>query len=90
MKLHLQFLAAASLVAVFSTVGAAGIQGPRGDELRGEQPWVKEIREGVDAILGPSSELTYFYMNTKAGPRRRAEEGAGGVCAVPVTRIPTA
>ncbi len=40
-------------------------------------PWVQEIREGIDAVLRPSSDLTYFYMNTKAnrdGGSRRAEE----------------
>ncbi len=39
-------------------------------------PWVKEIREGIESVLGAVSELTYFYMNTKvdpAGGRHQAE-----------------
>ncbi len=42
-----------------------------------DNPWVKEIREGIDGVLRPSSEITYFYMNTKAnrdGGPRKAEE----------------
>ena len=31
-----------------------------------DNPWVKEIREGIDSVLKESSEITYFYMNTKA------------------------
>lgn len=40
-------------------------------------PWVKEIREGIDGVLGESSEITYFHMDTKvapAGGARKAEE----------------
>ena len=28
-------------------------------------PWCREIKEGIDAVLADSSEITYFYMNTK-------------------------
>ncbi len=31
-----------------------------------DNPWVKEIREGIEGVLRSSSEITYFYMNTKA------------------------
>lgn len=31
-----------------------------------DNPWVKEIREGIEGVLSPSSEIRYFYMNTKA------------------------
>lgn len=40
-------------------------------------PWVREIREGIDSVLGASSAITYFHMNTKAdrdGGPRKAEE----------------
>ncbi len=37
-------------------------------------PWCREIREGIDTVLGDSSEIRYFYMDTKtnlhAGPER--------------------
>jgi len=40
-------------------------------------PWVIEIREGIDSVLAASSEITYFYMDTKvspaAGPRKGEE-----------------
>jgi ABC-type uncharacterized transport system substrate-binding protein len=42
-----------------------------------DNPWVKEIREGIEGVLKPSADITYFYMNTKAdrqGGPRRAEE----------------
>jgi len=42
-----------------------------------DNPWVKEIREGIEGVLSPSSEIRYFYMNTKAdrasGPKRAKE-----------------
>ena len=42
-----------------------------------DNPWVKEIREGIDSVLKDNCELTYFYMNTKAnhagGPAKAAE-----------------
>ena len=28
-------------------------------------PWCEEIRKGIDSILSSSSEITYFYMDTK-------------------------
>jgi ABC-type uncharacterized transport system substrate-binding protein len=40
-------------------------------------PWVIEIREGIDSVLAASSEITYFHMDTKvspaAGPRKGEE-----------------
>ncbi|MFN7751019.1 MAG: ABC transporter substrate-binding protein [Pseudomonadota bacterium] len=43
-------------------------------------PWVREIAEGVRAGLGKEAEITFFYMNTKAdpanGPKRAAEAHA--------------
>lgn len=42
-----------------------------------DNPWVKEIREGIDSVLLPSSEIIYFHMNTKAnrdGGPQKAEE----------------
>jgi len=42
-----------------------------------DNPWCVEIREGIEAALGDSSDITYFYMNTKAdfkgGPDRAKE-----------------
>lgn len=39
-----------------------------------DNPWVKEIRAGVESVLGPMSDIVYFYLNTKVdrdgGPRR--------------------
>lgn len=28
-------------------------------------PWCREIKEGIDSVLGDSSEIRYFYMDTK-------------------------
>jgi ABC-type uncharacterized transport system substrate-binding protein len=42
-----------------------------------DNPWVKEIRQGIDVVLGSSSEITYVHMDTKrdpAGGARKAEE----------------
>ncbi len=42
-----------------------------------DNPWVKEIREGIEEVLRPSSEIIYFHMNTKAnreGGPGKAEE----------------
>lgn len=30
-----------------------------------DNPWVREIREGIDSVLGASSEVTYAYLDTK-------------------------
>ena len=30
-----------------------------------DNPWCEEIREGIDGVLGDSSDITYFYMDTK-------------------------
>ena len=40
-------------------------------------PWVREIAEGIDSVLAPHADITYFHMNTKvdpAGAARRGEE----------------
>ncbi len=40
-------------------------------------PWCKEIKEGIDSILGNICKTNYFYMNTKsdlAGGPQKAEE----------------
>ena len=40
-------------------------------------PWVREIAEGIDGVLAPHADITYFYMNTKvdpAGATKRGEE----------------
>jgi ABC-type uncharacterized transport system substrate-binding protein len=40
-------------------------------------PWVEEIRAGIDSVLGKSSAITYFHMDTKVAPGngpRKAEE----------------
>jgi len=42
-------------------------------------PWVREIREGIDGVLASQAQITYFHMNTKVDPRggpRRGEEAA--------------
>lgn len=45
-----------------------------------DNPWVREIREGIDGVLLPATEITYFHMNTKAnrdgGPARAEEASA--------------
>lgn len=44
-----------------------------------DNPWVKEIREGIDSVLRPAAEIVYFHMNTKAnraGGPAKAEEAA--------------
>ena len=40
-------------------------------------PWCKEIKEGIDSLLANTSEITYFYMDTKKnleGGPQKAEE----------------
>jgi ABC-type uncharacterized transport system substrate-binding protein len=42
-----------------------------------QNPWVKEIREGIDSVLSGSSAITYFHMDTKvdpAGGPKKAEQ----------------
>lgn len=44
-----------------------------------DNPWCAGIRQGIDAVLVPAAEVTYFYMNTKAdfeGGAARAEQAA--------------
>ena len=45
-----------------------------------DNPWVREIREGIEGVLHPSSEISYFYMNTKTnrtgGPDKAAQAHA--------------
>jgi ABC-type uncharacterized transport system substrate-binding protein len=31
-----------------------------------DNPWCMEIKEGIESVLGKKSDITYFYMNTKA------------------------
>ena len=38
-------------------------------------PWVMEIREGIDSVLKASSEITYFHMDTKVAPAGGAKKG---------------
>ncbi len=42
-----------------------------------DNPWVQEIRAGVESVLGPVSDILYFHLNTKVdrdgGPRRAQE-----------------
>lgn len=42
-----------------------------------DNPWVKEIRAGVESVLGPMSDISYFHLNTKvdraSGPQRAQE-----------------
>lgn len=42
-----------------------------------DYPWDAEIREGIEAVLGGTSEIRYFYMDTKtnlaAGPEKAKE-----------------
>lgn len=40
-----------------------------------DNPWVKEIREGIDSVLASTSEITYFHMNTKAHPEGKQQKG---------------
>jgi len=30
-----------------------------------DNPWCQEIKQGIDSVLGKSSEISYFYMDTK-------------------------
>ena len=38
--------------------------------------WDVEIREGLEKVLNPSADLTFFYMNTKVALNRGAEKAA--------------
>ncbi len=33
-----------------------------------DNPWCQEIQRGIDSVLGESSDITYFYMDTKVNP----------------------
>ncbi|RDE19099.1 ABC transporter substrate-binding protein [Motiliproteus coralliicola] len=33
-----------------------------------QNPWCEEIKQGIDSVLAPSSEISYFYMDTKVDP----------------------
>lgn len=33
-----------------------------------DNPWCREIKEGIDSVLAVDSEITYFYMDTKVDP----------------------
>jgi len=33
-----------------------------------DNPWVKEIQDGIEAVLAQVAEISYFYMDTKADP----------------------
>ena len=42
-----------------------------------ENPWCEEIKQGIDSVLGATSDLTYFYMDTKvdlAGGETKARQ----------------
>jgi len=42
-----------------------------------DNPWCMEIREGIDSVLSTSSEISYFYMDTKvdrAGGPEKAKQ----------------
>jgi ABC-type uncharacterized transport system substrate-binding protein len=60
-----------------STAAASGFRVLVVMSYEEQNPWVVEIREGIDSVLRPSSEITYFYMNTKVdregGPGKAAE-----------------
>lgn len=38
-------------------------------------PWVREIREGIDSVLAANSEITYFHMDTKVAPAGGPKKG---------------
>lgn len=77
MKSRLSSLLAALLVAASGPVVAAEYKVLVVMSYEEDNPWVKEIREGIDGVLKPSADITYFHMNTKAdrqGGPRKAEE----------------
>lgn len=44
-----------------------------------DNPWCAGIRQGIDSVLAPMAEISYFYLNTKAdfqGGPARAEQAA--------------
>ena len=77
MKSRLSSLLATLLVVASSAVVAAEYKVLVVMSYEEDNPWVKEIREGIDGVLKPSADITYFHMNTKAdrqGGLRKAEE----------------
>lgn len=77
MKSRLSSLLAALLVTASCTLAAAEYKVLVVMSYEEDNPWVREIREGIDGVLKPSADITYFYMNTKAdrqGGPRKAEE----------------
>jgi ABC-type uncharacterized transport system substrate-binding protein len=40
-----------------------------------DNPWVSEIQEGINSVLATSSEITYFYMDTKVAPTEGPKKG---------------
>lgn len=77
MKSRLSNLLAALLIAGSTPVVAAEYKVLVVMSYEEDNPWVKEIREGIDGVLKPTADITYFHMNTKAdrqGGPRKAEE----------------
>lgn len=69
----------AALLLVSGMAGAAEFRVLVVMSYEEDNPWVKEIREGIDSVLRSSADITYFHMNTKAdrdGGPRKAEEAA--------------
>jgi len=70
------FMLASALCAAIGTAGAAEFKVLVVMSYEELNPWVKEIKEGIDAVLGSSSEITYFHMDTKVnrdgGPAKAA------------------
>ena len=73
MKLVLMSLCL-SFMAVCGVAGAAEYKVLVVMSYEEDNPWVSEIREGIETVLRPSSEIVYAYLNTKEnygnGPHR--------------------
>lgn len=72
------------VVLVSALLGLVGLPGEAAEfkvlvvmSYEEQNPWVKEIQEGVESALDGKGTATYFYMNTKVdreGGPKRAEE----------------
>ena len=62
--------AAILIVSLYMSIGASSVQAASSKILvvmsyEEDNPWCKEIKEGIDAVLANRFDITYFYMDTK-------------------------
>ncbi len=70
-------IALATCFASFTTAQAAAFKVLVVMSYEENNPWCKEIKQGIDSVLAGTSDITYFYMDTKVnmedGPKKAEE-----------------